>query len=315
MPQQLFAPVLANDDLIPGHKVLTCEAPALAAAARPGHFVNVLTAERTDPLLRKPFSVYAVDRDLGQISLLYSVGGATSSGMARKRPGDTLDLVGPLGGHVFRPDPRPGAAHILVGGGYGVPPLVFLSRELQRTYEAPPALFPATEALRLGANNGGAGTPPGSFLATLPEAERERVRVADNTAASASSLDLVFIIGARRKDLLLCEMELKASGVDARAATEDGSHGTHGRVTDALAPLLQERQGRPVTVYCCGPTPMMRAVGELCQSAGVPCQLSVEVSMPCGIGVCMGCVLDLADGRRVRCCVDGPVFEASEVQW
>ena len=85
---------------------------------------------------------------------------------------------------------------------------------------------------------------------------------------------MVFVIGARRKDLLLCEMELKASGVDARAATEDGSHGTHGKVTDALAPLLAEREGKPVTVYCCGPTPMMRAVGELCQSlAGVPCQL------------------------------------------
>ena len=295
MPQQFFAPVLANDDLIPGHKVLTCEAPALAAAARPGHFVNVLTAERTDPLLRKPFSVYAADRERGQISLLYSVGGATSSGMARKRPGDTLDLVGPLGGHVFQPDTRPGAAHLLVGGGYGVPPLVFLSRELQRRNPLAP-------------NNGGTGKEAGeTILSSLAPPLLG--------AGGASPLDLVFIIGARRKDLLLCEAELTASGIDARAATEDGSHGTHGRVTDALAPLLQEREGKPVTVYCCGPTPMMRAVGELCQAAGVPCQLSVEVSMPCGIGVCMGCVLDLADGRRVRCCVDGPVFEASEVAW
>ena len=263
-PKQVFAPVLANDQIIADHKVLVCEAPALAAVARPGHFVNVLTAERTDPLLRKPFSIYTVDRTLGQISLLYSIVGATTTGMARKKPGDLLDLVGPLGGRIFQPDPRPGAAHILVGGGYGVPPLVFLSRELQ-----------------------------------LADTEPE----------------MVFIIGARRKDLLLCEEELKAAGVDARAATEDGSHGTHGRVTDALAPLLAERSGQPVTVYCCGPTPMMRAVGELCQSVGVPCQLSVEVAMPCGIGVCMGCVLDLADGRRVRCCVDGPMFEASEVKW
>ncbi len=263
-PKQVFAPVLANDEIIAGHKVVVCEAPALAASAQPGHFVNVLTAERTDPLLRKPFSIYTVDRERGQISLLYSIVGATTSGMARKRPGDTLDLVGPLGGRIFRPDTRPGAAHILVGGGYGVPPLVFLSRELQIAHTNP---------------------------------------------------DMVFVIGARRKDLLLCEMELKASGVDARAATEDGSHGTHGRVTDALAPLLAEREGKPVTVYCCGPTPMMRAVGERCQSASVPCQLSVEVAMPCGIGVCMGCVLDLTDGRRVRCCVDGPVFEASEVKW
>ena len=205
-----------------------------------------------------------MDRAQGQISLLYSIVGATTQGMARKVPGDTLDLVGPLGGRIFRPDDRPGAAHVMVGGGYGVPPLVFLARELQTAEIAP---------------------------------------------------DLLFIIGARRKDLLLCQEELMAAGVDARAATEDGSHGTLGRVTDVLEPILCQRSGQPVTVYCCGPTPMMRAVGELCQSLEVPCQLSVEVSMPCGIGVCMGCVLDLADGRRVRCCVDGPVFEASEVKW
>ena len=264
MIQQVFAPVLSNEEIIAGHKVLTCEAPALAALARPGHFVNALTAERYDPLLRKPFSIYTVDREQGQISLLYSIVGATTEGMARKRPGETLDLVGPLGGRLFRPDTRPGAAHVMVGGGYGVPPLVFLSRELREEQADP---------------------------------------------------KITFIIGARRKDLLLCEMELTAAGIDARAATEDGSHGTHGRVTDVLEPFLRERAGQPVTVYCCGPTPMMRAVGELCLSLDVPCQLSVEVAMPCGIGVCMGCVLDLADGRRVRCCVDGPVFEAGEVKW
>ena len=97
MPQQVFARVLSNDPIIAGHKVLTCEAPALAALAEPGHFVNVLTAERFDPLLRKPFSIYTVDRNRGQISLLYSIVGATTEGMARKRPGETLDMVGPLG--------------------------------------------------------------------------------------------------------------------------------------------------------------------------------------------------------------------------
>ena len=265
MPHQIFAPVLTNEPIIEGHKVLVCHAPAVAAEARPGHFVNALTAERTDPLLRKPFSIYTVDKDKGNISLLYSIVGATTQGMARKVPGDTLDLVGPLGGRLFQPDTRPGAAHVMVGGGYGVPPLVFLARQLQ--------------------------------------------------AAGTDSAHLTFIIGARRKDLLLCELELQEAGIDARAATEDGSHGTPGKVTDALEPLLREKSGQPVTVYCCGPTPMMRAVGELCQSLGVPCQLSVEVAMPCGIGVCVGCVLDLTDGRRVRCCVDGPVFEAGEIKW
>ena len=265
MPQQLFATVLSNEVIIPNHHVLTCHAPEIAALARPGHFVNALIAQSGyDPLLRKPFSIYTVDREKGEISILFSLVGATTIGMSHKCPGDLLNLVGPLGGRLFEPDTRPGATHVMVGGGYGVPPLVFLSRELRQAD---------------------------------PDAQ------------------IVFLIGARHKDLLLCEEELREAGVDTRPSTEDGSWGAVGRVTDTLIPLLEEKRGEALTVYCCGPTPMMRAVADLCLQNGVPCQLSVEVGMPCGLGVCMACVIDLADGRRVRCCTDGPVFGAQEVTW
>jgi len=265
MPHSVLAPVLSVLPLVPNHYVLTCHAPSLAAQARPGHFVNVRDdAGGFDPFLRKPFSIYTADTQAGTISLLFSVVGAVTKGMARKRPGDIVDLVGPLGGRVFAPPMDKNTLHILVGGGYGVPPLVFLSRTLLQNDPAP---------------------------------------------------ELAFLIGARTKDLLLCQAELQEAGVPTHTATDDGSHGTEGRVTDVLLPMLQQNTHRPVAVYCCGPTPMMRAVGELCTVHSVPCQLSVEVAMPCGIGVCMGCVLDLADGRRVRCCVDGPVFQATEVAW
>lgn len=217
-----------------------------------------------DPFLRKPFSIYTADTQTGNISLLFSVVGSVTAAMVRKRAGDTLDLVGPLGGHVFAPPAQPGTLHLLVGGGYGVPPLVFLARTLLQTDPAP---------------------------------------------------DMAFLIGARTQDLLLCRAELADAGITTHTATDDGSHGTLGQVSDALRPLLVQNTHWPVMVYCCGPTPMMRAIGDLCTAHGVPCQLSVEVAMPCGIGVCMGCVLDLADGRRVRCCVDGPVFQATEVAW
>jgi dihydroorotate dehydrogenase electron transfer subunit len=265
MSHQLFAPVVSNQEIARDHYVITCVAPQIAAEARPGHFVNARIAdEGVDPLLRKPFSVYTTDRERGEISLLYSVVGATTRGMARKLPGHVLDLVGPLGGQVFRPNPNPEALHVMVGGGYGVPPLVFLAREL---------------------------------LLANRDAE------------------IAFLIGARTKDLLLCEAELRMAGVVTHTATEDGTCGVRGRVTDVLEPLLKKHCRELVTVYCCGPTPMMQAVGGLSEALGIPCQVSVEVSMPCGIGVCMGCVLDLRDGRRVRCCVDGPVFEAQEVVW
>jgi dihydroorotate dehydrogenase electron transfer subunit len=263
MISQTFATVISNERVIPNHHVLTCFAPEIARQARPGHFVNALIAQSGhDPLLRKPFSIYKANTETGEISILFSLVGATTHGMAQKRPGDRVDLVGPLGGRVFSPDPRPGAAHIMVGGGYGVPPLVFLSHGLRRKDE-----------------------------------------------------QVIFLIGARHKDLLLCEEELREAGVDTRPATEDGSWGTVGRVTDVLEPLLRERQEQPTAVYCCGPMAMMRAVGALCLQLGTPCQLSMEVSMPCGLGVCMACVMDIADGRRVRCCTDGPVFSAEEVRW
>lgn len=265
MPYAVLAPVLDVQPIAPEHYTLTCHAPALARDARPGHFVNVRASDDGfDPLLRKPFSIYTADPEAGTISLLFSVVGAVTRSMARRRAGDMLDLVGPLGGRLFSRDARPDVLHVLVGGGYGVPPLVFFARQL-------------------GVDSPNAG--------------------------------LAFIIGARTRDLLLCHAELEAAGIATHTATDDGTHGARGRVTDVLQPLLEQNAHRPVAVRCCGPTPMMRAVAQMCLAANVPCELSVEVSMPCGVGVCMGCVLDLADGRRVRCCLDGPVFPAAEVAW
>ena len=261
--ERVIGTVLDNVDIAPRHRVITVEAPHIARLARPGHFVNVLTADSYDPLLRKPFSVFTVDRPSGVIQLLFSVVGGTTRRMASKRAGDHLDIIGPLGGRVFHPSTELNARHVMVGGGYGVPPLVFLASEL---------------------------------LKRTPNA------------------DINFLIGARERELLLCLEHLQATGIRTHTSTEDGSHGLKGRITDVLAPILGD-SGRETTVYCCGPTPMMRAVGELCQSAGVSCQVSVEVGMPCGVGVCMACVIDVKNGKRVRCCTDGPVFDASEVLW
>jgi dihydroorotate dehydrogenase electron transfer subunit len=110
---------------------------------------------------------------------------------------------------------------------------------------------------------------------------------------------------------LVCEAELSSLGVTVIAMTEDGGYGRKGRVTDSLSEVLDARSA----VYCCGPTPMMRAVGDMCMALSVPCQLSLELPMPCGMGVCMGCVLDTSSGRRVRACCDGPVFPAETVVW
>lgn len=92
----------------------------------------------------------------------------------------------------------------------------------------------------------------------------------------------------------------------ATIATEDGSEGSRGRITEFFEPAPYR------TVYACGPEAMLRAVARACVAAGVACYLSLERRMACGVGACLGCAVSTVAGKR-RCCVDGPVFDAREV--
>ena len=126
----------------------------------------------------------------------------------------------------------------------------------------------------------------------------------------------LLLFGARSaKDLVGVPM-LRERGVEVRVATEDGSRGTRGYVTSLLAPII-ETGGEAPRLFVCGPTPMLRAVGDLARAAAVPCQLALEAPMPCGLGVCLGCVVpcpgDAAGPAFRRVCTEGPVFEATEV--
>jgi NAD(P)H-flavin reductase len=107
---------------------------------------------------------------------------------------------------------------------------------------------------------------------------------------------------------------------DARVATDDGSVGHHGLVTELLAAELGgfevQTSGRrdAIEVYACGPPPMLEAVRALCAEHDVPAQLALESGMACGFGACFGCVVPTRDGY-VRLCVDGPVLEAAELEY
>jgi NAD(P)H-flavin reductase len=94
----------------------------------------------------------------------------------------------------------------------------------------------------------------------------------------------------------------------ARVATDDGSVGHHGPVTDLLAAELDA--GAPAVVYACGPPGMLEAVRALCEARAVPAQLALESGMACGFGACFGCVVPTRDGSYLRLCVDGPVVGA-----
>jgi len=152
---------------------------------------------------------------------------------------------------------------------------------------------------------GGVGAPPLCFFAA---------RLAPTLPADEQVLILA---GARRRDLLVGLDEFRALGAEVRIATDDGSQGYQGYVTDLLQDALQEPI--PSAVYACGPNRMLRVVAQICIERGVPCQVSLDAPMPCGTGVCLGCAVKVAtpDGGvwYKRACTEGPVFRAEEVVW
>lgn len=254
--------VLGQEELAPGFYRLSFFSPEIADAAVPGQFLHVKVAPGLDPLLRRPLSVHAVNRRTGEVALLYRLAGRGTELLARKKKGDSLDVLGPLGRGFTLPGPGRHAA--VVAGGAGIAPLFFL---LQRLFEA--------------------GNPAEVLL------------------------------GARNSKMLLLEKEIRTLGFFVRVATDDGSAGYRGAVTELLAELLA--QGGTEMVYACGPVTMLAATARLLEEHSVDGQVSLEERMGCGVGACFSCACRVreGDGRKSyrRVCFEGPVFLAGEVVW
>lgn len=148
---------------------------------------------------------------------------------------------------------------------------------------------------------GGVGFPPLMFFA-------ERL-----VAKGADPGRIHFFYGGRSKGDILERKRLKKLGLHLHVATEDGSLGQQGLVTEPLRAFIEANEKLKPRIYACGPEPMLKAVDGLGVALGVPGQLSLEAPMPCGIGVCLGCVVPLRAGGHARVCHDGPVFEIGEV--
>ena len=142
--------------------------------------------------------------------------------------------------------------------------------------------------------------------------------------ALAAGIDVEVVLGATTKDLHVCRARYaQLLGREPLCSTDDGTYGYPGFATKPVEALLlgAECAGGPAlsgtsfdAVAVCGPAPLMRAVAATAQHAQVPCEVSLERNMACGIGACLSCVVDTVDGKR-RACVDGPVFDARKVVW
>ncbi len=148
---------------------------------------------------------------------------------------------------------------------------------------------------------GGLGVAPLLFLATVIKKQFPDTK-------------LSILLGGRNEDELLVLDEFQQVA-PVLVATDDGSKGMHGLVTELLAKEIDS----PATIYTCGPTPMMKGVATLCRERNWSCQVSLETMMACGMGACLGCtvqragVSENAEDKYVHVCKDGPVFEAGEI--
>lgn len=253
--------------------------PPIAQAILPGQFLMLRLAGCDDPLLGRPFAFYDLVPD--------STGSLTYI--------DVVYLV--LGKMTARLSKLGPGTKLEVWGplGNGFPPdpvdeLLMVAGGIGQT----PFLAVGKELL--------GGTAYGQPARKSPRAKR-----------------VALLYGARRAEYFAGVENFRATGIEVRQSTDDGSLGHHGLVTD----LLREELTKPTTgirrVVCCGPERMMEAVAELCHELHTPCLVSLESPMACGIGICFSCVTrvkqDDGEWDYRRTCVEGPVFAAEKIAW
>jgi len=297
---QIKAKVIKNIEVTENYYKIALSSSRIAQAAKPGQFLQVRVADNYEPLLRRPFSIHrlgyqpqaAKPGKPNTIEILYEVVGKGTQILSQKKRGEYLDIIGPLG-NGFNLEPCAlDHVPILVAGGMGVAPLIFLADKL-----------------------------------------------AQGRRHKAQAKRLV-LIGAKTKNHILCEKEFQRLGCKVKIATDDGSKGFKGKVSDLLRKILvagHRAQGTGLKIkrlapcvlyhepvlYACGPRPMLKEISRISKEYKIPAQVSLEEHMACGIGACLGCVVKAqgtgfrAQGKveHKRVCKEGPVFDSQEVIW
>ena len=281
---QTKAKLIKNIEVAPGYYKICLSCAIIARAAQPGQFLEVKVSIAAEPLLRRPFSIHRLNN--ATVEILFEVLGAGTKLLAEKKAGQYLDIIGPLGnGFNYRSPSQPASpagrhvttSPLLVAGGMGVAPLLFLAEK----------------------------------LVTLPR------RQAGRSSGHQVTRKPLVLIGAKTRNDILCENEFRKLGCSVKIATDDGSVGFNGRVTDLLKKILlaNQRTSEPANqIYACGPGPMLKEVAAVAKKYNIPAQVSLEEHMACGIGACLGCVVNTQDGFK-RVCKEGPVFDAKEIVW
>lgn len=248
--RQILAPLISNNEVMPGTHLVWLESPQIATTARPGQFVMVRCGE--DTLLRRPLSVHQVDGN--KLALLFTIVGRGTSWLSQQKAGNTVDIFGPLGNdYKIYPDSR---NLLLVAGRIGIAPLRFLADE-----------------------------------------------------ANKQSKNITLLMGAQQAVQHL-STELLPSPMKLVISTDDGSMGNKGPATLSIPHEANQAD----QIFACGPVGMYRTMAQMPELKGKPVQISLEIMMGCGVGVCYGCTIKTKKGLK-QVCKDGPVFNLEDIIW
>jgi dihydroorotate dehydrogenase electron transfer subunit len=272
--------VISTDAYPDDQFIMRIRAPKCAAAARPGSFVHVSCDDALP--MRRPLSIMRTNDDW--IEVLYKIVGEGLHLLAGKEPGDKISMLGPIGhGFVLSPE-HPNC--LLIGGGVGIPPVVFLAESMRDKQYSPLAILGSEIPFPFELQKSGIATP---WL--------------DDDICSTMPL-------------------LESWSIPARLTSLSDFEGCYrGYVTELAERWLRgldDEEKAKVEVFACGPTPMLKAVAALAEKYAVPCQVSLEEFMACAVGGCAGCTVRIeteAGPAMKRVCVDGPVFDAGSVVW
>lgn len=262
MPKQLLAKLVKKEKLKSDIYKFSVEASEIVKDAKQGNFIEIRVTDTVEPFLRRPISIYNLDKENGILEFIFQVKGKGTEILSQKSEGDLIDIIGPLGYGTFKYENYQNIA--VIGGGIGVFPLYELSKN-----------------------------------------------------AKKDGKNVNIYLGFRNKDFVVLEEEFKAVSDKLVLTTDDGTYAEKGFAIDFLKQDVEN--GKVDCIYACGPLPMLKAVRTYAIEKNIPCQISLEERMGCGLGVCLGCAVKTASSSKeapeyVHVCKLGPVFEAKEVE-
>ncbi len=252
--------LIVKEQLKPNLFKFGIKSKEIADIAKPGQFLEIKVSEGIDPFLRRPISIYNIDKQKEIVEFIFQIKGKGTEILSERNIGEEIDIMGPVGDGTFEIMQNKKVA--ILGGGIGVFPLYELAKNLKES-------------------------------------------------------EVNIYLGFRNKDAVVLEDEFRKVSNQLIISTDDGSYGVSGFAIDELKKDLQEKQID--FIYACGPLPMLKAIRELSIEKNIPCQVSLEERMACGVGVCLGCAVKKTKVAEDEfsynyVCKNGPVFYAKDIE-